>query len=195
MMFLSIYREILQRVDWNLVGLAAVLFSMGVVIGPRVVERKIKFLIGYPLWVYRYLEKILQRKPTFLRLFFFIFCFNGASLFVSFLSGFTGILPFLFAFLTGLNVAVITVKAAGRVGLAAVFFNPVALFELPAAWIALAIGMSLGLEVLNPMLGKTSLQLFGYFLDVFLLLVLPLLCISGLLEAVMISLMLKHDSD
>lgn len=195
MAVLSIYRDILQRVDWNLFGLAIVLFTMGIVVGPKVVKRNLRFLIAYPLWIYKKLEKILERKPAFIRLFIIIFFFNSASLFISFVSGFTGLLPFLFAFLTGLNVAIITFKVSGKMGLAGIFLNPVALFELPAVWISLALGMNLGLEVLHPMLGIAPSQLFVELLDVYIFLVLPLLFISGFLEAAMISFMLKHDSD
>ena len=191
----STYKEILQRIDWNLFGLAVVLFTMGIVVGPKVVERNLRFLIAYPLWMYKKLEKILQRKPALIRLFIIIFIFNSTSLFISFVSGFTCFLPFLFAFLTGLNVAVITFKVSGKMGLASIFLNPVALFELPAVWIGLSLGMNLGLEVLHPMLGISLSQVFSELLDVYFFVVLPLLFISGLLEAAMISFILKHDSD
>ena len=195
MSLLSMYREILQRIDWNLFGLAAVLFMMGVVVGPRIVERNIRFLIAYPLWIYRYLEKILQGKPRFLKLFLIIFCFNATSLFISFVSGFTGVLPFLFAFLTGLNVSIITFKVAGRMGFAAIFLNPVAFIELPAAWISLSLGMSLGLEIVSPVMGIPISHFFKDLLQVYLMLVLPLLFLSGLLESAMIAFMRRHDID
>jgi len=189
------YSEILAWIDWNLVGCAAVLFSMGVIVGPKVVERNVTFLTAYPLWISEWLEKVLQRKPGFARLFLLIFCFNATSLFASFVSGFAGILPFLFAFWTGLNVAVITFTVAGRLGLATVFLNPVALFELPAAWIALAVGMTLGLEVVSPMLGVRLAALFGRLVGVYLFVVLPLLLVAGLIEAAMIFFTLRHNSD
>ncbi|UCE17362.1 MAG: stage II sporulation protein M [Gemmatimonadota bacterium] len=192
---LSIYRELLQRIDWNLFGLAVVLFTMGVVVGPRIVARNIRFLIAYPLWIYNCLEKILRGRPRFFKLFVIIFCFNATSLFLSFLSGFTGVLPFLFAFLTGLNVSIITFKVAGRMGFAAIFLNPVALMELPAAWIALSLGMSLGLEILSPVMGLSISQFFMSLWWVYILFVLPLLFLSGLLEAALITSMQKHDFD
>jgi uncharacterized membrane protein SpoIIM required for sporulation len=182
-------------VDWNLVGLALVLFSMGVVVGPRVVERNIKFLLAYPLWFAHALERYLQKQPSFVKVFCLIFCFNAFSLFVSVVAGFTGVLPFLFAFFTGLHVAIITYRMGGRIGLLTVFFNPVALFELPAAWIALSLGMNLGLEVLNPMFAMSPVQFFKLLLHVYLFLVLPLLFISGLIEAAIITLAGKHRPD
>lgn len=195
MTFVSVYSEIFQGIDWNLFGLAAVLFLMGVIVGPRVVEHNIRFLIAYPLWIYTFLEKILQGKPRFLKLFVIIFCFNATSLCISFVSGFAGVLPFLFAFLTGLNVSILTFKVAGRIGFAAIFLNPVAFIELPAAWISLSLGMSLGLEILNPVMEMQILQYFHHLLKIYLLVVLPLFFLSGLLEAAMISFMRKHDSE
>lgn len=68
--------------------------------------------------------------------------------------------------------------------------NPVSLFELPAAWISLSLGMSLGRELY--LKGYTNvIYLFQRELMGYLFLVLPLLAIAGFIEVSLIKVLGK----
>jgi len=71
--------------------------------------------------------------------------------------------------------------------------NPVSLLELPAAWISLSLGMSLGREVY--LSGYTNaLYLFRRELMGYLFLVLPLLAVAGFIEVWLIKALAEGSS-
>ena len=94
-------------------------------------------------------------------------------------------LPVLFSFLLGVHIAIISLKEAGKLGIVPLILNPVSLFELPAAWISLSLGMRLGRELY--LKGYTNvIYLFRDELMGYLFLVLPLLAIAGFIEVSLI---------
>ncbi|MCI0513503.1 stage II sporulation protein M [candidate division KSB1 bacterium] len=188
------YSQIWTSIDWYLVLLSAGIFLLGIVVAPWVLKNEINFLIRYPLWVFRTLSKYIDQERGILPLFILIFSLNVLSLSLDVLSGWGGVLPFLFAFLTGLNIALISFKIGGHSGILALLFNPVALLELPAAWLALSGGMQIGVNVLKFDYSELTLGVFRQVLDLFVFVVIPLLAISALLESILITL-IRDESD
>ncbi|MCD6223855.1 MAG: stage II sporulation protein M [Deltaproteobacteria bacterium] len=177
------YVSILKTVDLRLFLLSAVLFCVGVVLSSLVVKKNLKVFLWYPLWIWNLVKKHLSSDDSLLKIFFTIFLLNSLSLFVNVISGFLIILPFIFAVLLGMNIGIIILKETGKLNLAVIFLNPVSLFEFPAAWISLSLGMKIGI--------------LSYSANVFLayiFIVIPLLIISGITETVMIKLLAKHVS-
>ena len=179
------YVSLLERVEPVWFVVSAVLFFAGYVAAYPVTKREVSVLTWYPLRVWRRVCEAVSPTDLWLKLFVFLLAFNSASLLINFLSGFFVVLPPVFAFLLGMNVGVITVKEADRAWLFALLANPVAWLELPAAWVSLAIGTQLGLEVLS---GGVSgaVSVFSELAEVYTYVVLPVLVAAALLEASLI---------
>jgi len=181
------YVSVVGRVELTWFVVSAVLFFVGFVASYPVATRDISFLTAYPLWIWKRVRQSISPDDPWLRLFVFLLSFNAVSLLVNFLSGFLVFLPPVLAVLLGLNVGVISVEEAGATGLVAVVANPVAWLELPAAWVSLAIGAQLGLQVASS--GPAgAVAAFPALAEVYAYVVLPLLVAAALLEATLIRL-------
>ena len=181
----SIYRNLWGLIDGEFFLLAAVLFFSGAFFAPIVVKKQIRLLLWYPLWIWRVIKRHVDPSAPFLRLWALIFSLNSLSLFCNLVSGLFIIFPPLFAFLLGVHIAIICLKELGSLRLLSLILNPVSLLELPAAWISLSLGMSLGREVY--LSGYTNaLYLFRRELMGYLFLVLPLLAVAALVEVSLI---------
>ncbi|MFB0505300.1 MAG: stage II sporulation protein M [Thermodesulfobacteriota bacterium] len=180
-----IYANIWRLIDGFLFLLAAVLFFAGVFFAPIVVRKEVGLLLWYPLWIWGLIKRHIDLGAPFFRLWALIFSLNSFSLFCNLVSGFFIILPPLFAFLLGIHIAIISLKEIGKLRLVFLILNPVSLFELPAAWISLSLGMRFGrdlyLSKYTNVLSLFERNLMGYFL-----VVLPLLAIAGFIEVSLI---------
>lgn len=179
--------SVVARVETTWFVVSAVLFFSGYIASYPVTKHDVSLLTWYPLRVWRRVREAISPEDPWAKLFLFLLTFNATSLLVNFLSGFLVVLPPAFAFLLGINVGVISVEEAGAAGLLALVVNPVAWLELPAAWVSVAIGTQLGLEVLSD--GPSgAFSAFPELAEVYLYVVLPLLVTAALLEASMIRL-------
>ncbi len=188
-----IYADIWRLIDGILFLLAAVLFFSGLFFAPIVVRRKVRLLLWYPLWIWGLIKRHIDLDAPFFRLWTLIFSLNSFSLFCNLVAGFSIILPPLFAFLLGIHIGAISLKEMGKLRLVFLILNPVSLFELPAAWISLSLGMRFGRDLY---LSKYAdvLYLFGQNLMGYLFLVLPLLVIAGFIEVSLIKALRKRTS-
>lgn len=181
----SIYGNVWRLIDGVLFLLAAVLFFSGVFFAPIVVKKEVRLLLWYPLWIWGLIKRHIDLGAPFLRLWALIFSLNSISLFCNLVSGLFIILPPLFSFLLGIHVAIISLKELGKLRFVFLILNPVSLFELPAAWMSLSLGMSLGRELYQSKYANV-LSLFGREFTGYLLVVLPLLAIAGFIEVSLI---------
>jgi len=186
------YQFLFGNIQWNLVGVSAILFLIGVLLAPTVVEKNLRLFLAYPLWIHRLLEKVLQKRWPGWLLFGFIFSWNVTALFLGFAAGFGIVLPPIFALFTGLNVGVVMMQSTGEPRFWGLFLNPVALFELPATWISFSLGMKMGIYYLlgNPY--ARVLTAFHEQLPLFIWIVIPLLFIAAALEASLVVLVQSH---
>ena len=176
----------------QLILLSAILFVIGLLLADTVLEREIRWLIAYPLWMYSRLESLLSRFSSWWLLFLFILTFNAVNLFLGFVSGFLVFLPILLAVWTGLNVGIVTRKSAPTGGFWLLFLNPVAVFELPASWISFSLGIELGMTFLQKRDFSVLGPLFHDRLTVFFWLVIPLLVIAALIESALLHYLRTH---
>lgn len=189
---LSLYSNIWELIDGTLFLLAATLFFLGVLFAPIVVKKEIRLMLWYPLWIWRVIKRYIKPGAPFFRLWALIFLINSISLFCNLVSGLCIILPTIFSFLLGAHIVIVSLKEVGRLGVVPLILNPVSLFELPAAWISLSLGMSLARELY--LKGYANVfylfqrELMGYFF-----LVLPLLAIAGFIEVALIKTMGKRQ--
>jgi len=180
------FSELFEAVNYAYFFISAVLFLVGINTGPIVVEKNIRWLMAYPLLMKRLMEKYFKTKRAFIILFLIIFSLNNLSLFTSFLSGFLVILPPIAAFITGLNVAIISFELMGWQGIWHILVNPVAWLEFPAAWLSFAMGFRLSEGLLTNGSVQMTADTFISLLPIYFKYVFTLLLLAALLEAALI---------
>jgi uncharacterized membrane protein SpoIIM required for sporulation len=174
--------------------LVALLFFIGYVLAPTIYYKKVKWLTAYPFFIIHLMDKYFKKDWPALTIFIVIFCLNSISLFINLLSGWGILLPFILIIYTGLNIGVVMYHTLEGKFYYASLLNPVAILELPAAWISVAMGIQFGL---NRIPGLTLYETisFGKYVDYFLYTVVPLLFIAAIIETVLIILARKHEAD
>ena len=174
--------------------LSAILFFVGIYLGPVAVDRQWTALLRYPRWLFALVERWIRGRHQFLWLFPAIFLLNNISLCSSFLAGLLVFPAPLLAFFTGFNVSVVTYDIMRWRGIWMMLTNPVAWLEFPAAWISFALGFQLAEHQLrngfNPFLPAELPTLMLLYLSYVAL----LLLLAAALEAGMISFM-QHRAD
>lgn len=135
--------DLWRVIDLHYLILSALLFLIGMYVGPTAVERDITFLLKYPRWMFGIMRRWVEHRRGFGKIFLLIFLANNLSLFSSFASGLVIVGPVLAAFMTGFNVAVISFDLMGWRSLWFTLINPVAWLEFPAAWLSFALGFKL----------------------------------------------------
>lgn len=180
------FSELFEAVNYTYIFVSAVLFLLGIYAGPAVVERNIRWLMAYPLWMKRMMEKYFKSRQAFFVLFLIIFSLNNLSLFTSFISGFLVIFPPIAAFLTGLNVSIISFEMLGWRGVWQILVNPVAWLEFPAAWLSFAMAFRLAETMLVNGGLQATVDKFIALLPIYFKYVFTLLLLAALLETALI---------
>jgi hypothetical protein len=166
---------------------------VGYALAPTVHFKQIKWLLAYPLWVEKILEKILGEKWNSVFMFLFIFSLNVLSLFIDLLSGLVLFIPLIMALWMGLNIGIVTYNMLKGQFFYSALFNPVTLFELPAAFIALTLAFQLNLASLNTTIIVLNDVSFSLYFNTFIILVIPLLILSGIIETIALHVSKKFD--
>jgi len=185
--YFDTYKDIFATLNWDLIGFSAILFMIGVLMAPTIIERNLRWLTAYPEWAFQKIERFVEKKPSILKLFLVIFSLNTLSILIVYFSGFTIILPFLLIIWAGINSGILLYKnTGGGIALVLFFLNPVALFELPANWIGFSLPLEMTLFYFHTFTYKTVLQTFQRNFFIFEWLVIPLLILAALIEASLI---------
>jgi hypothetical protein len=180
------FNELFENLPFIHVFISAFLFLLGIYVAPIIVEKKITWLLIYPRWIARLIQQYFSARWGFLPLFGIILILNNISLFLGFVSGFTVILPYLMAFLTGFHVAVVGYDLMAWQGIWHLLVNPVAWLEFPAAWISFGMGMRLSISIILTRGYSDASGLFYQLLPVYLKYVLSILIIAALIESALI---------
>ncbi len=187
------FSDLFNQIEFSYIFVSAVLFLLGIYVAPSVVDKNIRFLLVYPRWMRRVMDRFLNTKWGFPIIFVIIFSLNNISLFTGFISGYLVIMPLFFAFFTGFNVAVIGYDMMGWKGIWHLLVNPIAWLEFPAAWISFSLGLRLGLVILSGQGFDAAHQTFRELLPLYWKYVVPLLFVAGVLEAALIRLAEKLE--
>ena len=120
----------------------------------------------------------------------FIFLNNIQSAFYGLIFGvILGIFPIINALINGVLIGYVIEKAVSSVGiLQTLRLLPHGIFELPAIFISLGLGLRLGLFVFTKNKTKELKKSFFEGLNAFFLIVLPLLIIAAIIEGTLIAL-------
>jgi len=180
------FSDLFQTINLAYLFLSALLFMIGLYLGPLAGEREIAILLKYPRWMLRMMERYFKSDYNFIIIFLLIFTLNNISLFSSFVSGFLIIGPPIAAFLTGFNVAAISFEMMGWRGVWHILLNPVAWLEFPAAWMSFALGFELAEMQFTAKDWSKTLELWNTLWPIYLKYVLALLLIAAVLEAALI---------
>jgi len=185
--------------------LAALLFAAGLGTSMPVVRRDVRWLMALPMWVVRRVLRLIGAGFPPVRVFLVIFCFNTVAIFVYMASGVLIVLPALIAFLTGLNIGVIVLKAgdmelpSGERPLAETMGSEaehevapwvslcslaVLVLELPSFWLSVGMGIRMGRELTKA--GQYTLAnmsaLLGERATAYCAIIIPVLFLSALAE-------------
>jgi len=187
--------ELLQALDLSYFFLSALLFMIGIYAGPHAAEKEITFLLKYPRWMLRLMQRYFKPDYPFPVIFLLIFLLNNLSLFGSFVSGFLVIVPPLAAFLTGFNVAVIMFEMMGWRGIWQILVNPVAWLEFPASWISFSLGFRLAEAQLARFQLQETLAFFRELWPVYFKYVGGMLLLAAALETLLIIIARRFPED
>lgn len=162
---------ILQDHLW-LTLVASLLFAAGLATSIPVVRHDVRWLMAFPLWIVRQVMRIIAPSFPPVRVFLVIFCFNTVAIFLYMVSGVLIIVPAAVAFMTGVNIGVIVLRAgevvlpSGERPLAGAMSHEehvevepwvslcglaVVVLELPSFWVSVGMGIQLGRMLSGPM--------------------------------------------
>jgi hypothetical protein len=77
---LEFYARMIRSLRAELVLFSALLFFAGLFFAPVVVEREIRSLLWYPLWIWRRVQHWIQPRDPFLKMMALIAFLNATSL-------------------------------------------------------------------------------------------------------------------
>jgi len=140
------------------------------------------------------MDKYFKKNWQALTIFIVIFGLNSFSLFINLLSGWGILLPFILIIYTGLNIGVVMYHTLEGKFYYASLLNPVAILELPAAWISVAMGIQFGLNRISGLSLYEAIS-FSKYVDYFLYTVVPLLFLAAIIETVLIIVARKQEAD
>ncbi|MCH7567960.1 MAG: stage II sporulation protein M [Nanoarchaeota archaeon] len=127
---------------------------------------------------------------SLLQLMWFIFQNNITSAFIVVIFGVVlGIFPVINALTNGVLLGYVFSKASAIAGFSVIWFLlPHGIFELPAIFIALGLGMNFGMFIFSKNKKKEFVRRFYGSMKVFFSIVLPLLIIAAIIEGILITL-------
>lgn len=189
------FSDLFEQVQFVHIFIASLLFIAGIYFAPNIVDRNIRWMLAYPRWVAKLMEKYFSARWGFLTVFLLILILNNISLFTGFLSGLLIVFPFLTAFFTGFHVAVIGYDLMGWQGIWHLLVNPVAWLEFPASWISFGMGIQISTTILTNGSARSGIEMLKALTPIYFKYVFTLLIIAALLETGLILWAEKHKDD
>jgi hypothetical protein len=176
-------------INFKIILFSALLFFLGYALAPTAYYKNIGWLLAYPMWIVKKMDLLSKKTWKPITLFAFLFSMNSLSLFIDLASAVVPLLPFVFAIWTGMNIGVVTYHTLNGEFYYTALMNPVAIFELPAAFLtfSMAIQYNLAAMGITSVLGITWKGAgFERYLILFLVAVLPILLMAGIIETYLI---------
>jgi hypothetical protein len=185
------FLEIFKVLNPQIFIISILLFFTGYAIAPTAYFKKINWLTVYPFFLIKLMDKFFVNKHHPVKIFLIIFSLNTFSLFLNLLSAWGVILPFIFILYLGINIGVVIYHSLEGKFYYAGLINPVAILELPAAWLSITMAIQFSL---HHFFGSTFVPTigFGQYLIYFVNTIIPLLFLAGIIETVLI---IKSEND
>jgi hypothetical protein len=188
--FLAVFKVL----NFQIFILSALLFFIGYAFAPTAYYKKVKWLTVYPFFMIKIMDKYFKQNWSPMIIFVVIFILNTISLSINLFSGWGIILPFLFVVYMGINIGVVMYHSLEGHYYYLSLLNPVALLELPAAWISIAMAIQFSL---TKYFGANFLDniRFSQYLNYFYMTVIPLLFTAAIIETFLIVFARKREQD
>ena len=156
----------------------------------------IGFLFPVPDILYneilKFIEEILEKTKNLStsELILFIILNNAKSSFLGVFFGFIyGLFPLIITLVNGYILGVVSQMSVGQGGFVVLWqLLPHGIFELPAIFISLGLGLKFGTFIFQKDKSKSFKNYLINSLKVFFLIVLPLLIVAGIIEGILINL-------
>lgn len=192
---INYFESYITLLNLQIFFISILVFFIGYAFAPTAYFKKIKWLIAYPLWLSNKLERLAKVEWNPVYLFLFLLAVNSISLLIALLTGLAPIIPVIYAMGMGFNIGIITYHTLKGKLYYAALLNPVALFELPAAFIVFTMAFQYNIKLVIPNLLNLKSVSFSVYLNMFISLVIPLLTLASILETALIVLSRKLKID
>lgn len=137
--------------------------------------------------IFELIQELLEKTENmgFLELFWFIFFNNLKVSFFGMIGGiFFGIFPIFESFVNGYLLGFVAEKTVTIDGIFSLWrILPHGIFELPAVFISLGLGLRLGLVIFRRKGQRNFKETFGELFRVFVFVVIPLLILAAIIES------------
>jgi len=179
------FLELFSIINTQIFIISILLFFIGYAIAPTAYYKKIKWLTVYPFFIIKLMDDFFKNKHHPLKIFIIIFFLNTVSLFFNLISAWGVLLPFLFIVYMGINIGVVMYHSLEGKFYYVGLLNPVAIIELPAAWLSITMAIQFSLQ---NFLKLSFLPKIGFmqYVDYFLATIIPLLFFAGIIETILI---------
>ncbi|MCK4558892.1 MAG: stage II sporulation protein M [Calditrichia bacterium] len=185
------FLEIFHVINTQILIISILLFFVGYAIAPTAYYKKIKWLTAYPFFIIKLMDAFFKKKHHPLKIFFILFTLNTLSLFLNLISAWGILLPFIFVLYMGLNIGVVMYHSLEGKFYYIGLLNPVAILELPAAWLSITMAMQFSLQHYLNISFLPTISFLKY-VDYFLYTIIPLLLLAGIIETILI---VKNEKD
>ena len=185
------FLEIFRVINTQILIISILLFFVGYAIAPTAYYKKIKWLTAYPFFIIKLMDAFFKKKHHPLKVFFILFTLNTISLFLNLISAWGIILPLIFVLYMGLNIGVVMYHSLEGKFYYIGLLNPVAILELPAAWLSITMAMQFSLQHYLNISFLPTISFLQY-VDYFIYTIIPLLLFAGIIETILI---VKSEKD
>ncbi len=179
------FLAVFQILNIQVFFISALLFFVGYAFAPTACYKKIKWLTVYPFFIIKIMDAFLKKQHHPLKIFILIFALNTTSLLINLLSAWGIILPFLVIIYMGINIGVVMYHSLDGKFYFLGLLNPVAILELPAAWLSIAMSIQFSLTYFFNSSALANVDFLTY-LKYFLYTIIPVLLLAGVIETVLI---------
>lgn len=164
------------------------------IIGVFFIFSLVGFFVPIPEFLYNQILELIKEilleteNLSSIELIFYIIFNNIKSSFFGIIFGFAfGILPLIIAIANGYILGFVSLLSVNNYGFVSLWkLLPHGIFELPAIFISLGLGLKLGTFVFQKNKQKSFKDYLSNSLRVFLLIVVPLLVVAGIIEGIFI---------
>ncbi len=186
------FTEVFDTINLQVYLFSILLFFIGYALAPTAYYKKIKWLTAYPFFIINLIEKHFNQDWHPLKIFTVILLLNSLSLFLNLVSAYGVILPAIFSIYLGINLGIVMYHTLEGKHYYLSLFNPVALIELPAAWLSFAMAIQFSATHYFKIDGITAVS-FNQYIYYFVITVLPLLIVAGIIETGLIVVAKKFE--
>ncbi len=177
----EIYTELFDTINLQIYLFSVLLFFVGYALAPTAYYKKIKWLTSYPFFIINLIEKHFNQDWHPFKIFLVLLVLNSASLFLNLVSAYGIILPLMFSIYLGINLGIVMYHTLEGKHYYLGLFNPVAIIELPAAWLSFTMAIQFSAAQYFNVDGITVVS-FNQYCYYFLITVIPMLIVAGIIE-------------